>query len=64
MKLQDIDTATPEALAPYLLKALQRLGQLGREGAVALAALVEDDDADLDEANEWLTDIVDGGLRD
>ncbi|WP_145200314.1 hypothetical protein [Sphingobium sp. B2] len=64
MNLHDIDTATPEVLAPLLLKALQRLGQLGREGAVALAALIDDDDADLDEANEWLTDIVDGGLRD
>ena len=64
MKLHDIETATPEALAPFLLAALKRFGQLGREGAVVLARLVEDEDPDLDEANEWLTDIVDGGHRD
>ncbi len=64
MKLHDIETATPEALAPFLLAALKRLGQLGRDGAVALASIAEESDADLDEANEWLTEIVDGGLRD
>ncbi len=64
MSTSDIDTATPEQLAPVLYAAIQRLGQLGRDGAVALAALVEDDDADFDEAAEWIGDIAAGGLRD
>lgn len=58
------ETATPEDLAPVLLSALQRLGQLGREGAVALSRLVADDDADFDEAAEWISDIAAGGLRE
>ena len=49
MTTSDIDTATAEQLAPVAYAAIQRLGQLGRTGAVALAALVEDDDADF----EW-----------
>ncbi len=52
MQTSRIDTATPDELAPVLLSALQRLGQLGREGALALAHLVDDDDADFDEASE------------
>ncbi|WP_336963683.1 hypothetical protein [Sphingobium aquiterrae] len=64
MTISDIDTTTPEQLAPVLYAALQRLGQLGREGAVALAALVEDDDADLDEAASWVEEVAAGGLRD
>lgn len=64
MKLNEIENADPEDLAPFLLAALQRLGQLGREGAVALARLVVDDDADLDEAGEWISDIIDGGCRE
>lgn len=64
MKLTEIETASPEDLAPFLLAALQRFGQLGREGAVALARLVADDDADLDEAGEWISDIIEGGLRE
>ncbi|WP_232014766.1 hypothetical protein [Sphingopyxis sp. EG6] len=47
-----------------MLIALQRLGQLGRAGAIALARQVEDDDADFDEAAEWIADIASGGLRD
>lgn len=64
MTISDIDTATPEQLAPILYAAIERLGQLGRTGAVALAALVEDDDADFDEASSWISDIADGGLRE
>lgn len=64
MRNTPIETATPEDLAPVLLSALQRLGQLGREGAVALSRLVADDDADFDEAAEWIADITAGGLRD
>jgi hypothetical protein len=64
MTISDIDTTTPEQLAPVLYAALQRLGQLGREGAVALAALVEDDDAEFDEAASWVEEVAAGGLRD
>lgn len=64
MQTSRIDTATSNELAPVLLSALQRLGQLGREGALALAHLVDDDDADFDEASEWIADIAAGGLRE
>lgn len=64
MNASDIGTASAVQLAPVVLAALQRLGELGREGAVALARLVEDDDADFDEAAEWIADIASGGLRD
>lgn len=62
MTQSDIDTATPQQLAPILHAALQRLGQLGREGAMALATLVGDDDADFDEAASWIADVAAGGL--
>lgn len=58
MRTSQIDTATPDELAPTLLIALQRLGQLGREGAMALARQVEDDDADFDEAAEWIAETL------
>ena len=64
MKTDDIDTATPEQLAPVLYAALQRLGQLGRRGAVALAALVDEEDADFEEAASWVGDIAAGALRE
>ncbi|WIW89614.1 hypothetical protein K3M67_06555 [Sphingobium sp. V4] len=64
MTTADIDNATPEQLAPVLYAAVQRLGQLGREGAVAVAPLVGDDDADFDEGASWIEDIAAGGLRD
>lgn len=64
MKIENLPTATPEALAPVLLAAIQRLGQLGRTGAVALAALVDDGDGDFDEAAEWIADIAAGKLSD
>lgn len=64
MQISEIQAAGADELAPFLPAALQRMGQLGREGAIALARLVEGDDADLDEAGEWITDIIDGGLRD
>ncbi len=64
MRTSQIDTATPDELALVLLLALQRLGQLGRTGAIALARRIEDDDADFDEAAEWIADIVSGGLRE
>lgn len=58
----DTDTATPEQLAPVLLSAIQRLGQFGRTGAVALAALVEDQDADFEEGASWIGDVAAGNL--
>ncbi|SNS68878.1 hypothetical protein SAMN06295912_11289 [Sphingomonas laterariae] len=64
MQLSDVETATPAQLAPVLLAAIQRLGQLGREGGVALAALLEDDDGDFDEGASWVEDAAVGGLRD
>lgn len=65
MRTSQIDTATPDELAPVLLLALQRLGQLGRPGAIALVRqVVDDDDADFDEAAEWIADIASGGLRE
>jgi hypothetical protein len=64
MKIEQIERADPDALAPMLLATIQRLGQLGRNGAVALAHLVEDGDADFDEAAEWIADIAAGKLRD
>lgn len=64
MNIDDIDTATPEQLAPVLYAALQRLGQLGRTGGVALAALVDDEDADFEEAASWVNDVAAGDLRE
>ncbi|GLT01025.1 hypothetical protein GCM10007897_24160 [Sphingobium jiangsuense] len=64
MTISDIDSATPAELAPVLHAALQRLGQLGRTGAVALEALVEDSDADFDEAAGWIEEIAAGNLGD
>lgn len=62
--MSDLDTADPDTLAPMVLAAVQRLGQLGREGALALVRLVEDDDADFDEAASWIADIARGGLSE
>ncbi len=62
MKLTGIEDATPDALAPVLLAAMQRLGQLGRHGAVALARIRDDGDVDFDEAAGWLADITAGGI--
>lgn len=64
MKIDDIDTQTPAQLAPVLRATIQRLGQLGRTGAVALAAVVEDDDGDFDEGASWVNDVAAGGVRD
>ena len=64
MKIDDIALADADTLAPILLAAIQRLGQLGRSGAVALARQVEDGDADFDEAAEWIADIAAGRLAD
>lgn len=64
MKIDDIALADAEALAPVLLAAIQRLGQLGRSGAVALARQVEDGDADFDEAAGWIEEIAAGTLTD
>ena len=61
MPISPIDHATPGELAPVLLTALQRLG---REGAVALAHLVPDDDGDFDEAADWIEEIAGGRLRE
>ncbi len=64
MRISDIHLASADELAPVLIEALQRLGQLGRAGAVALAALVEDGDADFDEAAGWIEQVASGGLTD
>ena len=64
MSAANLETASADRLAPILHAALHRLGQLGREGAVALARLVEDDDTDFDEAAEWIADIPNGALRE
>src|SRR3546814_435115 len=64
MQTSQIDTAPPDELAPVLLLALGRLGQLGRPGAITRARRLEDDDADFDEAAEWIADIASGGLRE
>lgn len=64
MPNSNIETATPEELAPILLAALQRLGQHGRPGAIALGRLVDDGDVDFDEAAECIGDIAAGGLRE
>ena len=64
MKISEIESASPEALAPLLLAAIQRLGQLGRNGAVALASLTEEGDADVEEAAEWLADVAADKLRE
>ena len=62
MKPSALETATPDKLAPVLLAALRRLGQLGREGALALTRLIPDGDDDIEEAAEWIADIAHGRL--
>lgn len=62
MKIDDIPTASADTLAPILLATMQRLGELGRPGAEALARIVEDDDGHFDEAADWIADIASGGL--
>ncbi|RIA46045.1 MULTISPECIES: hypothetical protein [Sphingomonadales] len=64
MMIPDLSTAEPKELAPVLLAAIQRLGQLGRTAAVEVAALVDDQDADFEEAASWIADIAAGELRD
>lgn len=64
MKIADIDAAGPDALAPVLHASLKRLGELGREGAVALKRLVDDGDADFEEAAARIADIADGKVDD
>ncbi|MEC3947600.1 hypothetical protein [Sphingobium sp. HWE2-09] len=64
MNIDEIGAADPDALAPATLAALQRLGQLGRAGAIALAKLVTDDDADFHEAASWIAEIAAGPFSD
>jgi len=64
MPVANLETASADRLVPVLHAALQRLGQLGREGAVALARRVADEDADFDEAAEWIADVASGALRE
>ncbi|KEZ19419.1 hypothetical protein CP98_01940 [Sphingobium yanoikuyae] len=64
MNPSHLETATADHLAPVLLAALHRLGELGREGAVAFARLVKDEDADFDEAAAWIADVASGALRE
>jgi hypothetical protein len=64
MNLTEIEDAMPDALAPVLLAAMQRLGQLGRDGAVALAHVLDDSDVDFDEAAGWIAEVATGGLRE
>jgi hypothetical protein len=56
----DIDIATPEQLAPVLHAAIQRLGQLGRTGSLALAALVDSEDDDYNHGSFWIDSIAEG----
>jgi hypothetical protein len=60
MNSADIATATPEQLAPILLAAMRRLGELGRDGASAFAFLVKDDDYEFDEGFDWIATIAEG----
>lgn len=60
MTIDDIATASPKALAPILLATIQRLGEHGRDGAVALARILDDGDADFDEGAAWIEDIASG----
>lgn len=64
MAIDTISTASAETLAPILLAAMQRLGELGRPGAEALARLIADDDGYFDEAADWIADIARGGFLD
>ena len=64
MKIDDIPVASAEALAPILLACIQRLGEHGREGAIALARILEDDDADFDEGASWIEDVASGGCKE
>src|SRR3546814_20943353 len=64
MQTSQIDTATPDELAPVLLLALGRLGQLGPPGAFTLERRLADGEPDLDEAAHCIADIPSGGLRD
>lgn len=64
MNITEVGAADPDTLAPVTLAALQRLGQLGRDGAIALAKLVTDDDADFHEAASWIADITSGSFSD
>ncbi len=62
MKIETIESADPETLAPLLLAALQRLGQHGRPGAIALSQLVADDDGEFDEGASWISSIAQGEI--
>lgn len=65
MNIDEVGAANPDTLAPATLAALQRLGQLGRDGAIALAKLVtDDDDAFFHKAASWIADITSGALSD
>ena len=58
----NLETADADALAPVLLAAIQRFGQLGRIGAVALSRIVDDGDAHFDEGASWITEVAAGDL--
>ncbi|HUD91752.1 hypothetical protein [Sphingobium sp.] len=64
MNIDEIGAGDPDALAPVVLAALQRLGELGRAGAIALAKLVTDDHADFHEAASWIAEIAAGPFND
>lgn len=61
-----ISEMTPEQLAPVLVAALARMGQLGRQGSEALIAEMRRDEkafeenlrSDVQEAISWLVDEV------
>ena len=64
MTIDDIANASPETLAPILLASIQRLGEHGRTGALALARILDDGDADFDEGAAWIEDVANGGVKD
>jgi hypothetical protein len=56
--LDDVDNMNDDDLAPLLHACIQRLGQLGRSAATALAAQVDDDDDDFHEGAGWIEEIA------
>ena len=61
MNIADIDFMSADELAPVLAACLDRLGHLGREGALALAPLVSES-LEFDEAASWIDAITHGDI--
>ena len=62
MNISEVGAADPDTLAPAALAALQRLAQSSRDGAIPMARLVTDDDADFNKAASWIADITAGAI--